>query len=107
AIMDGHNSCYGGPSFRVYLATGKGFSFNEAFTRLAQEYCGMFGVDPDQKKIYTMIKSGCCWHESTQFIVKDNKPFATKITSVEHELPFEIISQQSWNGKAMVKKTTK
>lgn len=107
ALMDGRNSCYGGPSFRIYLATDKGFSFNEAFTRLAQEYCGMFEVDHDQKKIYTMTKSGCCWHELSQFIIKDNKPFATKITFVDNYLPFEIITEQTWNGKTMVKKTTK
>lgn len=36
AIMDGQNSCYHGPSYRIYLAADKGFSFNEAFTRLAR-----------------------------------------------------------------------
>lgn len=107
AIMDGQNSCYHGPSYRIYLAADKGFSFNEAFTRLAQEHCGMFEVDHDQKKIYTMTKSGCCWHELSEFIVKNNKPFATKITFVDNYLPFEIITEQTWNGKTIVKKTTK
>lgn len=107
AICDGQNSCYHGPSFKIYLATDKKFSFNEAFTRLAQEYCGMFQVDYDTKTISTMTKDGCCWHEFSQFIVKDNKPFATNITSVDNYLPFEIITEQTWNGKSMVKKTTK
>lgn len=80
---------------------------NAVVTILAQEYCGMFEVDHDQKKIYTMTKSGCCWHELSQFIIKDNKPFATKITFVDNYLPFEIITEQTWNGNTMVKKTTK
>lgn len=50
AIMDGRFSCYGGPSFQVYLATANGFRHSPEFTRLAQEYCGMFEVNPKDKK---------------------------------------------------------
>jgi hypothetical protein len=107
AIEDGQNSCYHGPSFKIYLATDKGFSFNEAFTRLAQEYCGMFQVDHSEKKISTMTKSGCCWHEFSEFIVENNKPKAIKIITDEQDLPFNIFTEQIWNGKTMVKKTTK
>ena len=82
AIMDGQNSCYHGPSFQVYLATGRGFVHSPEFTRLSQEYCGMFAVDPDSKTIQTMTKSGCCWHQFSEFRVKDNKPYATKIIEV-------------------------
>ncbi|GHS88134.1 hypothetical protein FACS1894201_09570 [Bacteroidia bacterium] len=107
AICDGQNSCYHGPSFKIYLATDKGFSFNEAFTRLAQEYCGMFQVDYSEKKISTMTKSGCCWHEFSEFVVENNKPKAIKIITDEQDLPFNIFTEQTWNGKTMVKKTTK
>lgn len=62
AIQDGNNSCYGGPSFQIFLRRGKGFKKSEAFTRLAQEYCGMFGVDAKQKQLSTFWKSGCCQH---------------------------------------------
>ncbi len=79
ALMDGHNSCYHGPSFQIYLATKTGFTRSHAFTRLSQEYCGMFDVDPKTKKIHTITKSTCCWHQYSDFIVRNNKPIAIKI----------------------------
>ena len=107
AIEDGQNSCYNGPSFKIYLATDKGFSLSKAFTRLAQEYCGMFQVDYNEKKISTMTKSGCCWHEFSEFIVENNTPKAIKIITDEQNLPFNIFTEQTWNGKTMVKKSTR
>jgi hypothetical protein len=110
AIMDGQNSCYGGPSFQIYLA-GKGknkFVLNPDFTRLAQDYCGMFDVDAEKKTISTMVKSGCCWHEFSEFIVIGNKPRAIKI--VEEELgglPFVKTTTQTWKGNKMVKTTSR
>lgn len=79
AIMDGQNSCYHGPSFRIYLASAQGFQFSKAFTRLAQEYCGMFQIDVKTKEIMTMTKSGCCWHQFSRFKVKNNKPYAVVV----------------------------
>ena len=79
ALMDGQKGCYHGPSYRVYLASRSGFAFSREFTRLAQEYCGMFSVDPKEKKLRTMTKSGCCWHEYSDFIVQNNRPVAVRI----------------------------
>ncbi len=62
AIMDGQNSCYHGPSFQIYLATAHGFRLDTNFTRLAQEYCGMFQTNAKNKKINVMTKSSCCDH---------------------------------------------
>lgn len=107
AISDGQNSCYHGPSFKIYLANGKGFLYNKEFTRLAQEYCGMFNIDDEAKKIYTMTKSGCCWHEFSEFIVVNNKPKAVKIVTNEQEIPFTIYTEETWNGKSMIKKSVK
>lgn len=107
AIPDGQNSCYHGPSFKIYLATGKGFLYNKEFTRLAQEYCGMFNIDTKAKRIYTMTKSGCCWHEFSEFIVVKNKPKAIKIVIDEQDMPFAIYTEEIWNGKSMVKKSVK
>jgi hypothetical protein len=107
AISDGQNSCYHGPSFNIYLAAGKGFVYSKEFTRLAQDYCGMFNADAETKRIYTISKSGCCWHEFSEFIVVNNKPKAIKIETEEMEMPFMTSTQEIWNGKAMVKKTTR
>lgn len=107
AISDGQNSCYHGPSFKIYLATGKGFLYNKEFTRLAQEYCGMFTIDKEARRIYTMVKSGCCWHEFSEFSVVNNKPKAIKIITDEQDLPFAIYTEETWNGKSMIKKSIK
>lgn len=79
ALMDGQMSCYHGPSFSIYLATNTGFQFSKAFTKLAHDYCGMFGVDSDTKTLSTMTKSGCCWHQYSTYKVKNNKPYPIKI----------------------------
>ncbi len=81
--MDGQNSCYHGPSFQVYLATGKGFQYSPDFTALAQEYCGMFDVDAKNKIISTMTKSGCCWHQFSEYKVASNSPYPIKIVEEE------------------------
>jgi hypothetical protein len=39
----------------------------------------MFQVDAQKKKIMTMTKSGCCWHQFSEYIVKKNVPVAVKI----------------------------
>ncbi|RAJ02257.1 hypothetical protein LX64_03266 [Chitinophaga skermanii] len=79
ALCDGQNSCYGGPSFQVYLATTNGFQHSESFTRLAQDYCGMFQIDAKKKEIHTMTKSGCCWHQFSTFKVEGNEPIEWEI----------------------------
>lgn len=105
AINDGQNSCYHGPSFKIYLASNNDFSFNKDFTRLAQDYCGMFHVDSENKTLETMRKDGCCWHEYSLFIVENNKPKAIQINIFSQQFPFETIEQQTWDGKKMIYKS--
>lgn len=107
AISDGQNSCYHGPSFKIYLARDNGFLYNKEFTRLAQEYCGMFNTDSGSKKIFTMTKSGCCWHEFSEFIVINNKPKAIKIVTEEQDIPFTVYTEETWNGRSMIKRSVK
>ena len=78
AIMDGQNSCYHGPSYKIYLASSEGVKLNDNFTELAQGYCGMFEVDTTTKTIHTMLKSGCCWHQFSEFKVINNIPVEIK-----------------------------
>ncbi|WFO16182.1 hypothetical protein M601_021465 [Cellulophaga baltica 4] len=79
AFMDGRNSCYGGPSYQIYLQEHHTFVHSPEFTRLSYEYCGMFQIAEKTKTIHTMTKSGCCWHQFSEFKVQDNKPIAIKI----------------------------
>lgn len=107
AISDGQNSCYHGPSFRIYLASLKGFLYNKDFTRLAQEYCGMFDVDWEKKRISTMSKSGCCWHQFTEFMIVNNSPKEILKITEDYAFPFRTTTEETWNGKIMVKKSVK
>ena len=103
AIMNGQNSCYHGPSFQIYLATGLGFRLSKAFTELAQVNCGIFNLDKKSKTLHTMTKSGCCWHQFAVYKIENNKPKVIKI--VEEDLqnaPFETYSEQNWDGKKMI-----
>ena len=82
AIYDGRNSCYGGPSYQVYLQKSRlKFQHNESLTRLAQEYCGFFTIDKKKKQLRTMTKSGAAWHQYNTYVIKNN--VAKCIVSIE------------------------
>ena len=49
-----------------------------------------------------MQKSGCCYHEFSEFVVENNQPKAVKISTDEQDLPFEVTTDQTWNGKEMI-----
>ncbi|MCV6628524.1 MAG: hypothetical protein OIF50_01555 [Flavobacteriaceae bacterium] len=101
AIMDGQNSCYHGPSFQIYLQSEAGLKHSEAFSRLAQEYCGLFDVNTTDKSLHTMTKSGCCWHQFSTFEVVDNIPKLKVVVEEDaSQEPFHITTVKRWeNGK--------
>jgi len=109
AIMDGMGSCYGGPSFSIYLGDNKGnFNFNEDFTRLAHDYCGMFDYNMDEKVINTMTKSGCCWHQFSQFVVENNIPVEIYTAVVDaFNFPYEITTVTERKNGKMIETTTR
>lgn len=108
AIEDGQNSCYHGPSFKIYLADKSGFRLDSDFTRLAQEYCGMFDINRSDSTISTMAKDGCCWHQFSEFKVVNNKLQAIVITEDDKtDFPYETISKETWNGTKMIKTSQK
>lgn len=100
AIQDEQVSCYGGPAFQIFLAQDREFVFSSEFSRLAHEYCGMFVVDHQEQKIYTMTKSGCCWHEYSEFIVQDDKPIVQQIVTDEllPDYPFRMVTTKTWHA---------
>jgi hypothetical protein len=106
AIKNGNHSCYGGPSFLIYLKKGPKFYLDDDFTRIAQEYCGMFGVDNETKTIHAMTKSGCCWHLFDTYKVENGK--LKLVNSVEETYgvggtPFvEYVATEYKNGKEVV-----
>lgn len=76
AIQDGNNGSYGGPSYRVYLYSpaASGFALNEPMTGLVSETLGFFEVDATAKRLRTAAKSGCCYHEYTEYAVIGDAP---------------------------------
>ncbi|REH46447.1 hypothetical protein C7448_1077 [Tenacibaculum gallaicum] len=105
AIMNGQFSCYHGPSFNVYLEINNKLTFSPEFTRLAQEYCGMFQTNAKTKTIHTITKSGCCWHQYSTFKVVNDVPTPTLIIEENAAFaPFFSTTTTQWNGN---KKNTK
>ena len=77
AIRDGFNGGYGGPSYQIYLFSprAKKFVHSDSFTKLAQGvYLGMFEIFKKRKRLRTLSKDGCCWHQMEEFAVVNNRP---------------------------------
>ncbi|MGN2438029.1 XAC2610-related protein [Pseudomonas syringae] len=102
ALMDGQNSCYHGPSYQVFLGTADGFRHSDSFTELAQSNCGLFSVDEKTRKVETMTKSGCCWHQMSTYGIHNGEPVLETQTVIEHTggsgLPTETVGRNQ-NGK--------
>lgn len=107
AIEDGQESCYHGPSFTVYLGNERGFKPSKEFTDLAHNYCGMFNVNAKEKTISTMTKSGCCWHQSSLYKIKDGLPYTVEIHAEKFELGNVTEITEKWDGHKMVTKQTR
>ena len=101
ALRDGNYSCYGGPSYQVYLKKGNAFVHSDAFTELAQNYCGFFGFNKTTKTLDTMSKSGAGWHQYSEYKVIDNKPVAVHVLLEEYHSKglISITERTRVNGK--------
>lgn len=100
ALRTGNFSCYGGPSFEIYLAEKNSFVYNESFTVLGSNYCGMFMVDNEKKQLQTMTKSGCCWHQFSTYVVENNQAVPIEIIEESYSGIFaEYSVQKRVNGK--------
>lgn len=103
ALRTGNYSCYGGPSYEIYLVVKNGFVYNESFTELGSNYCGMFTVDDEKKQLQTMTKSGCCWHQFSTYVVENNQVVPIEIIEESYSGIFADYSvQKRVNGKMVV-----
>jgi len=56
----------------------------------------MFEVDPKGKRIHTMTKSGCCWHQVSEYIVENNNPKAISIVEDDQTTsPYETLPNRN------------
>lgn len=102
ALRTGFYSCYGGPSYAVYLAVKNGFEYSESFSDLGQNYCGMFQVNEEKKELTTMTKSGCCWHQYATYVVENNKAVPVEIIEESYSGMFlDYTVSRRKNGKMM------
>ena len=116
AIRDGNNGGYGGPSYQVYLFSprSKKFVHNYALTDLNQgSYLGAMEVDKKKKVLQTLSKSGCCWHQTEEFAVVNDRPKKvfeeTEDATVADEAKVKITTKKLVKGRwrTMVKYTAR
>ncbi|WP_415869231.1 XAC2610-related protein [Burkholderia ubonensis] len=79
-VQTGHEGSYGGPSYDVYVFDPNGgkFILNDAMSELTRSSLGFFDVDTKNKRLRTLGKSGCCYHETTVYRVERNRPVAVE-----------------------------
>lgn len=106
AIKIGNLSCYGGPAYVVYTAKGGKLELDEALSELAQNYCGFFDYDCDQREIRTMTKSGYGWHQYSTYKITDGKVSIREVIVDDHRsilYPETIITTFDDEGKETIK----
>lgn len=106
ALLIGYVSCYGGPGYDVFLQDEAGqFVLDEKLSYLAQGYCGFFSYDCGGKKIMTMTKSGCCWHQTEEYELVDHRPVlrTTYVEDYISDVPTTTITK--WNGEEKISET--
>lgn len=71
AIRNGNYGSYGGPTYDVYVfhRNKQKFVYSDELSTLTQENLGMFQTDPEQKRLITFNKSGCCYHIRSEYQV--------------------------------------
>lgn len=76
ALRAGNYGSYGGPSYDilVYSARQRKFVDHRKLTVLASENLGLFMVDRKARTLTTFTKSGCCWHKTERYVIRNNQP---------------------------------
>jgi hypothetical protein len=47
---------------------------SKPLSKLTEENLGLFGVAPRTKRLVTLSKSDCCWHQTEEHVVVDDRP---------------------------------
>lgn len=80
AVQNGNRGSYGGPSYDVFLFDGvrQRFIYSPDLSGLTLENLGFFDIDGKRKRLITFSKSGCCYHEKSEYVVEGNQPIEVK-----------------------------
>lgn len=71
-LMNGTYSCYGTPTYKVYLNNDNNYKYSKDFTYLWQNFCGL-DIDYKKKTISVWLKSGYDYNEDRVYKVVNNK----------------------------------
>jgi uncharacterized protein len=76
AIQVGNQGSYGLPNYSVFLYSTdrQQFSLSQPLSELTRVGLGFFSVDSKKKHLTVLSKSGCCYHESTEYKVEHDAP---------------------------------
>ena len=102
ALMDGLHGWNHTPSFKIYLASGKGFKFSPEFSRLTHENCGIFTVDEENNTVKTLTRGAGAWSEVSTYIIQDNKPILVNLRKEDSSAPLYFTTIQNFEGDKMV-----
>lgn len=106
-LSNGHYSCYGGPSFDVYLFNDGKFIYNADFSKLSNEYCGMFGYDKNTKRLTTFAKDGPVSYQLCEYAVENNLP---KVVRIEERVSwntypyYSVTTEKVWEGTEVLER---
>lgn len=80
AVQNGNRGSYGGPSYDVFLfdARWQRFIYSPELSALTLENLGFFDIDGKRKRLITFSKSGCCYHEKSEYVMEANRPVEVK-----------------------------
>jgi len=80
AVQNGNRGSYGGPSYDVFLfdVVRQRFIYSPELSALTLENLGFFDIDGKRKRLITFSKSGCCYHEKSEYVVETNQPIEVK-----------------------------
>lgn len=80
AVQNGNRGPYGGPSYDVFLfdVAHQRFIYSPELSALTLENLGFFDIDGKRKRLITFSKSGCCYHEMSEYVVEANQPIEVK-----------------------------
>ncbi len=95
ALFDGDHSCYGGPSYKVYLAQGDAFVPQPEWDELLQNSCGFADIDTEHQQLHTMSKSGCCWHQYSSFAVNGMQLILVQQKTIAHGVFMGLLREES------------
>ncbi len=102
AVQNGNHGSYGGPSYDVYLFSKRSgsFKYNGKMSNLIEDTLGFFEVDNDKKRIATLAKSGCCYHERTVYKVVNDipVPVSRSVNDAATDPRYTYLYDEKWIG---------